>query len=424
MKKVAAKKPTPNKGAASKSSPKKANPGKRPANKVAAKSASIVVFKPAVRQRAGGSSGASASIHAGAAPKPHVLAGANLSAVRIAVSDMLLAGAAAPAKFASAFSLPESRSLLAPEKRQPEQHGMPNIHAVGMGLKLVEGKPTPVPSIRIYVQKKKALSRLNPREVLPKEIGGFPVDVIEEPSASLRSCTKKRKSRQRPFPAGISIGYPSKVEVNAGTLGAFATSTFTKEKGKLFMLSNNHVLANSNQNPAGTTILQPGSLDGGKAADAVARLFRFCPLQTGENTNNLIDAAIAEITVPATSILPEICTVGKVTGVLGPMEGMMVKKHGRTTGYTEGVIVEEETDALIYLDPADPKQVARFRNQIKIQTISPYTEFGNSGDSGSLVVAKTTNKAVGLCFAGHDDGSYGLANPIGTVLRILKIKLV
>jgi len=40
------------------------------------------------------------------------------------------------------------------------------------------------------------------------------------------------------------------------------------------------------------------------------------------------------------------------------------------------------------------------------------------------VVAKTTNKAVGLCFAGPDDGSYGLANPIGTVLRILKIKLV
>ncbi len=46
------------------------------------------------------------------------------------------------------------------------------------------------------------------------------------------------------------------------------------------MLSNNHVLANSNDATAGDAILQPGPADGGRLGpDTIAVLERFCPIE-------------------------------------------------------------------------------------------------------------------------------------------------
>ena len=60
--------------------------------------------------------------------------------------------------------------------------------------------------------------------------------------------------------------------------------------------------------------------------------------------------------------------------------------------------------ALVGMDHTDPKVVALFGNQMRIETLPPYTAFGLPGDSGSLVVKKRGSRAVGLYFAGPPGG--------------------
>jgi len=82
----------------------------------------------------------------------------------------------------------------------------------------------------------------------------------------------------------------------AGTFGALVQDP----DGKLYILSNNHVLANENDLPIGSPIFQPGLLDGGNpSADRIAALTRF--IQLVGNQSNSVDAAIAAIdeSVPA-----------------------------------------------------------------------------------------------------------------------------
>ena len=79
------------------------------------------------------------------------------------------------------------------------------------------------------------------------------------------------RERFRPnIPAGVSIGHYA---VTAGTLGAVV---FDNNTGEPLILSNNHVLANSNQGAIGDAILQPGTTDHGlRPDDVVAKLHRF-----------------------------------------------------------------------------------------------------------------------------------------------------
>ena len=50
--------------------------------------------------------------------------------------------------------------------------------------------------------------------------------------------------------------------------------------------------------------------------------------------------------------------------------------------------------------------------------------FGLGGDSGSLVIDRASRRAVGLYFAGPDNGVYGLACHISDVLEELGIELI
>ncbi len=112
-----------------------------------------------------------------------------------------------------------------------------------------------------------------------------------------------------------------------------------------------------------------------------------------------------------------------MSGTALATDGMAVRKHGRTTGYTEGTVVDVSVDALVGMDHSDPSVVARFVDQMRIERTSDYPAIGLGGDSGSLVLKKKSRTAVGLYFAGPADGSYGLANHIGPVVKLLQIRL-
>lgn len=301
-----------------------------------------------------------------------------------------------------------------------------NVHAVGVGKKIVDGKVTDTSAVLIYVTQKVDSSLLPKRARLPEEIDGIPTDVIESPPAFLTPavpvCTTKRQQRQRPVVAGISAAHK---DVTAGTIAYFCRSVKAGDDlEKIHILSNNHVLADVNKAQIGDDIYQPGPLDGGlTAANKIAKLHRFVQIKLGGQAANRVDAAIGEI-LTGVSIRRRMCKIGKITGIGQAVEDMQVRKHGRTTGYTEGVVSVESYDALVGMDHNNPNIVARFTNQMRIERIAPYPAFGLGGDSGSLVVNKETREAVGLYFAGPSSGSYGLANHIADVINELEIQFL
>jgi hypothetical protein len=315
-----------------------------------------------------------------------------------------------------------------------------NVHAVGIGKKIVEGQPTRQPCVRLYVVQKLAPSLLPPLQMLPDKLDGVPTDVIESPpafalatrrrravraramaAAAPAACTAARKQRQRPVVAGISTAH---FEVTAGTLSYFCHSTHIGDDPvKVYALSNNHVYANVNQAHPGDPLYQPGPADGGTNDDHFADFHRCVQLTLGGTVANRVDAAIGEL-LPGIEYQAEVCTIGAITGVDQATENMPVRKHGRTSGYTEGIVTDVSYDALVGMDHNDASVVALFENQMRIGKTDPYPAFGLGGDSGSLIVMQEDARAVGLYFAGPDDGSYGVANHIQAVLNELEIQLV
>jgi hypothetical protein len=313
-----------------------------------------------------------------------------------------------------------------------------NVHAVGIGRKVAGGGVTQERCVRVYVVQKIAESLLPPIYRIPKSVDGVPTDVIESPPAYIlparprgrkakpkaagpSACSVNRQQRQRPVVAGISAGHFS---ITAGTVAAFCRSLrHGDDPSHVFALSNNHVFADVNQAQPGDDLYQPGPMDGGTVTDHFADLTRWAPIQIGGRAPNRVDGAIGQLRA-GVEYRAEVCSIDRITGTDQAAEGMAVRKHGRTTGYTEGEVTDESYDALVGMDHSDPGVVALFESQMRIEAVAPYPAIGLGGDSGSLVVRKDKAVAVGLYFAGPIGGSYGIANHIGDVLNELEIQLL
>jgi hypothetical protein len=224
-----------------------------------------------------------------------------------------------------------------------------------------------------------------------------------------------------------------------GTLGALVED----EQKKQYILSNNHVLAESDQGHVGDTIDQPGLIDGactplsrqGSTLKPVGTLEYFVPLAS---TQTNVDAALALASPGAVDPSGSILGLGMpgkdaVLSAAPPMAGggetlnasnlgMNVAKSGRTTGLTcssvDAVALTVKVD--YYKDCAEtqPYYTKTFRDQIGIGG----THFTDSGDSGALVLDASNAQAVGLYFAGGTDGDgngLSVVNPIGDVLHEL-----
>src|SRR5437899_2107843 len=89
-----------------------------------------------------------------------------------------------------------------------------------------------------------------------------------------------------PASSHCCLRHPS---ITAGTIGARVRDAL----GHVYILSNNHVLANSNNANIGDPEYQPGPFDGGTAADQIATLTDFQTISFATNGSNTIDAAIA-----------------------------------------------------------------------------------------------------------------------------------
>ncbi len=317
-----------------------------------------------------------------------------------------------------------------------------NVHAIGVGRKAVQGKATLEPCVRLYVIQKLPKSLLSPRDILPESVNGVPTDVIESAPAftlarkrpskskpadakvaatSASPCTTRRRERQRPIVGGISAAHH---DITAGTIACLCRSTQVgDDPDDVFVLSNNHVFAAVNLGATGDDLYQPGPADGGSSGDHFADLHRYVPIQVGQSSNNSVDAAIGRLLLGVEYEI-EVCSIGAVIGTARAEEDMEVRKHGRTTGYTEGFVSNVSYDALVGMDPANPSVVALFTDQMRIEATPPHAAIGLGGDSGSLVFERGANRAVGLYFAGPVSGAYGIANHIDEVVDRLNIQLL
>jgi hypothetical protein len=298
------------------------------------------------------------------------------------------------------------------------------LHAVGVGRKRVEGKLTKTLCVRLYVTQKLPRRLLHADHCLPELIDGIPTDVVEAPPAYLAAapvpCSVRKLREQRPAQGGISGAHEA---IQAGTLAAQCRSRRPEDAADRFVLANNHTLADLGLAPLGSAILQPAIRDGGTPAQRLGGLERFVAVVEAPTAANRVDAAIAKLDTPS-AMKTGICSIGLVSGTSAATPEVIVHKHGRTTGYTVGVIDDPSVDVLLPLRREDPTRLTQFIDQIRLRPQLGQFVFAQPGDSGALVLTKAGNLAVGLLFACPDNGSFAYANPIQAVLDGLEIDLL
>jgi hypothetical protein len=322
--------------------------------------------------------------------------------------------------------------------------GKPGIVGMGIGYKITKDESTDELGVTVLVEQKVPVSALKYDDVLPVYLGTIPVDVIQVGHLRIRPpdlAVKSRTDKWRPAPGGVSIGH---YQITAGTLG-----TVVKEKATNLdmILSNNHVLANSNNGKIKDNIFQPGPYDGGSPKDLIGQLHRFVEIDFGQMDNgdcsyaelyvrvgnllaklfkskhivktlkinpqaiNYVDAAIALPLDP--SVLDDkIIDIGIVNDSKEASLGMPVRKSGRTTQTTTGFVNLIKVVATVDYGEGNS---ATFQNQTLTGPMS------QGGDSGSLLVSADDNKAVGLLFAGSSQVT--IYNPISEVLNGLQIRI-
>jgi hypothetical protein len=307
-----------------------------------------------------------------------------------------------------------------------------NVRGIGVGVKWTGGAPTGEPALVVLVNQKLPKEAVSKADLVPDQLQGMQTDVLaigepfaggSEPSgAEIQTLAK----RIRPAEGGYSVGH---FKITAGTI---ATCVYDILPGgtvsppahgtgippRFYILSNNHVLANSNDAALGDPILQPGPFDGGTdPADRIARLSRFIPITfeppvPRAQHRNLVDAAVAEGQFH--DLDREIYWNGYVRGWRRKQNvtvGTLVKKTGRTTNFTTGRITA--INATVDVGYGGGK-VARFIDQILTTNISA------GGDSGSLVTT-LDNVAVGLLFAGSTVAT--ILNQIENVRSLLRVEV-
>lgn len=313
-----------------------------------------------------------------------------------------------------------------------ERKGKSNVVGVAAGVKWRKGVPTGEPAVLALVTAKIDKDALSAKDLVPPKVANMQTDVLavgiplagggEPRQAGAQTLAR----RLRPAEGGYSVGH---FAITAGTI---ATCVYDIQPGggtsppqhgvgipnRYYILSNNHVLANSNNANLGDPILQPGPFDGGvNPADRIASLSRFVPITFSPqvplvNHNNLVDAAIAEGQFH--DLDREIYWTGYVRGWrrrAGVTVGMIVQKTGRTTNYTIGRITA--VNATIDVGYGGGR-VARFRDQIVTTNMSA------GGDSGSLVTTPD-DVAVGLLYAGSAVAT--ILNQIEHVRSLLRVEV-
>ncbi len=215
--------------------------------------------------------------------------------------------------------------------------------------------------------------------------------------------------------SGGNVNNVSRAFCCSGTLGALVT-----KNGLDYILSNNHILADSDQAQPGENISQPGLIDVACNAASANVVARFSEAPTLGSAN--VDAALAEIVSGAVNSSGSILDVGMPSSTSAtPAVGLTVAKSGRTTGLTCAAVGSVNTNVRVQYQRGcgkGKKFTISYTNQVLVNSSS----FSAGGDSGSLIVTQSSAQPVALLFAGSSTSTIG--NPIGDVTVALGVSFV
>ncbi|MCK4500568.1 hypothetical protein KAU11_08720 [Candidatus Babeliales bacterium] len=333
--------------------------------------------------------------------------------------------------------------------------GNPTVIGVGVGLKEVCGKLTSDFSLRVHVGHKFSAQKLSTSERIPSNINGVLIDVIDAKGGYF---VDGFTDKYRPLMAGISIGHK---DITGGTIGGFVRRI--PDDGHIYIISNNHVLANCNLAAIGDECYQPAPCDTGTPEDTVALLAWFnelqysssggsnCPFaksyaEFGNTISKLMkkstrfetvmkpravmneaDVALARV-VSGVAVDPQYYGLGHITEVAQPAIGDTLAKAGRTTGVTYGVVSEigwvgtvgYGSNKIAWFDGqcvAEPREVSwdvEYPNNLSLG--------GDSGGNLGTIAEDSplydeNSKIIGQLFAGNEKKT--IFTPMPKVLNVI-----
>lgn len=329
------------------------------------------------------------------------------------------------------------------EQVKAELLRLPNVLAVGVGIKETNNQFTDEISFRVYVQEKVDLSTLSERERIPEVIQGYKTDVLKPLKINLAvlgdvcgtTSERRNKKKYRPLKAGIAISTDS---VSYGTLGWFgqldADDTYV-------MLTNKHVLYDETEGIDERQLPTAQPVLGSKS--------ECCCCECGDDNvvgetiigiidsdDTSVDCAIAKLNSGFVSDLQLLITNDSTPEVLtvdgAPAQavvGSTVRKIGARSGYTTGHVVHIGDAAAEATDP-DGTAITIITGQVLIvpHDSETYTvqdrsgdckrSFASRGDSSSVVL-NADNRIIALLYAvDFDTNTYtvSVASNINNVL--------
>ncbi|MET7717590.1 hypothetical protein [Streptomyces sp. NPDC005407] len=311
---------------------------------------------------------------------------------------------------------------------------LPDVVHVAFGLREAGGRAVVDDFVfKVYVNEKLPAAQLPPERLVPEAMEGVGTDVCEVLKGSpftgaVPAGGPVFPPPDRPLVGGTMICNgirgkdpdPTKTDpiLIPGTLGIVAAR---RSDRKPVILSNAHIVG-AFQGTSGDPLYQagPGEVrypEGTPLPQKPLSATNGVAVISDASLTHQVDAAIAQVNPPSsccncgatyTLLIKGFNKDGSASGVTGsaaPVTGMEVVKVGITTGRVEGTVVT--TEAVADSTQEGPLEWT-FTGQLLIQghenDKTPQEApklFAGRGDSGSVVVEKTTRKVVALLWGGE-----------------------
>jgi len=248
------------------------------------------------------------------------------------------------------------------KENEKELKSRKGVYKVDVGYRWKDGKMTGEVAIRVHVKKKRPIKELEAKEIVPTELAGFPVDVIES------NIELQRRTRRNPLVGGVETR-----NVNIDGVGTLGAVVFDATNSQAMALSNHHVYVGGRANgAAGEQVNQPGTTVNNDAIGTITR------------SNRGLDCAVATLNANRGISTTIVDFPGGIKGVVDPVLGMRVTKSGRTTGTTRGMVEGVST------------------NEFTVVPVpGEWQELSQGGDSGSIWLEQVSHAAVGLHYGGE-----------------------
>ncbi len=293
-------------------------------------------------------------------------------------------------------------------KHKAQLLSIPGVQSVEVCRKVTRGEVTTAYSVTVLVGRKIPVNRLRREEVIPRVLGGVPIDV--QPVAfRATGCSWLGASLRKRRPAmvgGLSIG-------DVATGGAATVTAMVRgQDDQAFMgLTAGHAVTDAG------IITQPA---GGVASQAVGTV-------TDIELSELMDAALFQIDPhrrPAAGGVAGLGGPTKIGALSSSTDFVPVIMAGACSGWVYGKA--RRIEGPVQIDYG--QGTSELRDQILVYPVPSGRTFNQAGDSGAMLLSADGTEAIGMVIAAliDDDGvsGMGLATPLDRILQRFGVSLL